>query len=122
MRGAYTVTLAAYMLVMICYGASFGADFLADRHEAKKVSCAGCHGKEAPVKGDSVENSRCLRCHGSYEKLAAQTVPAQKTEGNPHASHLGEIECTICHYGHSASVVYCQRCHRTFEMKTPSGQ
>ncbi|MBN1547069.1 MAG: cytochrome c3 family protein [Syntrophaceae bacterium] len=87
------------------------------RHVAKDITCAGCHGKELPGVEGSVENERCLECHGPMEKLVAQTAPKDFPDRNPHQSHLGEIACTVCHAGHAESQVYCLQCHPKFEMK-----
>ena len=87
--------------------------FLADRHKGAGIECSGCH-KETPPKGEPAMEA-CLKCHGPYEKLAAK---GEKLEHNPHASHLGELECFNCHHGHKPSVDYCARCH-TFGFKVP---
>jgi hypothetical protein len=87
--------------------------FLADRHKGAGIECSGCH-KETPPKEEPAMEA-CLKCHGPYEKLAAK---GEKLEHNPHASHLGELECFNCHHGHKPSVDYCARCH-TFGFKVP---
>jgi hypothetical protein len=87
--------------------------FLADRHKGAGIECSGCH-KETPPKEEPAMEA-CLKCHGPYEKLAAK---GEKLEHNPHASHLGELECSNCHHGHKPSVDYCARCH-TFGFKVP---
>jgi hypothetical protein len=73
-------------------------------HAKRQITCAGCHGKGLPQKGDTVENERCISCHGSYESLAVKTRPARFTDRNPHQSHLGEIGCAVCHHAHKPSV------------------
>jgi len=93
------------------------SDYLDARHVAKDVTCAGCHGKDLPKADDTVENPKCLACHGPAEELAAKTAPKVFPDRNPHQSHLGEINCTVCHSGHAASKVYCLQCHPKFEMK-----
>ena len=93
--------------------AGAAAAFLADRHKAAGIDCSGCH-KASPPK-DAPPMEACLKCHGPYEKLAAGS---EKLEQNPHASHLGELECSNCHHGHKPSVDYCARCH-TFDFQTP---
>jgi hypothetical protein len=74
-----------------------------------------------PEKGDTVENDRCLACHGPMEKIVAKSTPTDFADRNPHKSHLGEIACTVCHKAHEASVVYCLGCHRLFTMKIQGG-
>jgi hypothetical protein len=89
-------------------------------HAKANVDCAGCHGKELPVSDSTVENYRCLACHGPVEKLAAKTHNAEFPKRNPHNSHLGnDIACTTCHKGHQASVVYCADCHKLWKMNVP---
>ena len=92
---------------------STGKVFLADRHKEAGIDCSGCH-KESPPKEEPAMEA-CLKCHGPHEKLA---VKGEKLEHNPHASHLGELECFNCHHGHKPSVNYCDRCH-TFGFKVP---
>jgi len=89
-------------------------------HAKANVDCAGCHGKDLPVSDSTVENDRCLACHGPVEKLAAKTQNAEFPKRNPHASHLGnDIACTACHKGHQTSVVYCADCHKLWKMNIP---
>lgn len=86
------------------------------RHFAKNITCATCHGKD--ILGESaIENTTCLGCHGPLEALIAKTAPKDFPDRNPHQSHLGEINCTVCHVGHAPSKVYCLECHSKFEMK-----
>ena len=93
---------------------SGGAEtFLADRHGAAGIDCAGCH-KESPPKA-APDTKACLGCHGPYDKLSEKTATL---EVNPHASHLGDLDCANCHHGHKTSVDYCGRCH-TFGFKVP---
>jgi len=87
------------------------------RHGAKNITCAGCHGGTLPKEGDSVENERCLTCHGPLETLQTKTTPPDFADRNPHKSHLGQIACTVCHKGHDESAVYCLQCHPKFQMK-----
>jgi hypothetical protein len=94
--------------------------FMDHLHAKKGVDCAGCHGKSAPVSDATVENDRCLACHGPIEKLATRSANAEFPKRNPHDSHLGkEIACTVCHHAHAASVVYCADCHRLWKMNIP---
>jgi len=95
--------------------------FLDALHAKKNVTCTGCHGNTLPISEATVENDRCLSCHGDLEKLAAQSSLPQYPDRNPHKSHLGEIACTVCHKAHSESEVYCLGCHTKFNMKIPGG-
>ena len=96
-----------------------GSRYLDARHAEKNVTCSGCHGDTLPTLGDTVENDRCLVCHGSYDSLAEKTKPEIFPERNPHKSHLGVINCTVCHFAHSESKAYCLECHPKFNMKPP---
>jgi len=86
-------------------------------HAKANILCAGCHGKEVPKAGDTVENTRCLECHGPMDRLAKKTEPKDFKDRNPHASHLGDAACAVCHKGHAESRVYCLECHKEFDMK-----
>jgi predicted CXXCH cytochrome family protein len=88
-------------------------------HAKAMVDCAGCHGKEIPLPGSTVENSRCLVCHGPQEQLANKSAPKDFPERNPHRSHLDEIPCALCHHAHAAAKAYCLDCHRNFNMTIP---
>lgn len=91
-------------------------------HGKADIVCLGCHGKGLPRTGDTVQNDRCIACHGSVDALAAKTAPKDFPDRNPHKSHLGEIGCDVCHHGHKPSKVYCLGCHGKFTMKIPSGE
>ncbi|OPY59279.1 MAG: Fumarate reductase flavoprotein subunit precursor [Syntrophorhabdaceae bacterium PtaU1.Bin034] len=90
-------------------------------HGKANIICGGCHGKTIAKEGDTVENSRCLTCHGPTEQLAARSAPEDFPDRNPHKSHLGEIDCTVCHKGHSESKTYCFECHKLFKIKAIPG-
>ena len=91
-------------------------------HGKANIMCGGCHGGTMAKEGDTVENSRCLACHGPMDKLAARSTPKDFPDRNPHKSHLGEINCTVCHKGHAESKTYCLDCHKLFRMnKIPGG-
>lgn len=85
------------------------ADFLADRHQTKGVTCQNCHpGNGADGKVALPDRRVCLTCHVSDEALAAKTA---KLENNPHKTHLGAAECTACHQGHKPPRLVCEQCH-----------
>ncbi len=91
--------------------------FLADMHKDKGMECSSCHGKETKVDdNETVVNGKCIECHGSLEKIAEKS----KHEVNPHKAHLGNIDCTVCHHGHTTSWTYCLNCHG-FDLKIPAG-
>jgi cytochrome c3-like protein len=99
------------------------SSFLDHLHRQKDVGCAGCHGKGTPVKGDTVENKTCSGCHGDYPALAVKTgLPEKLAKRNPHDSHLGDIDCVVCHKAHTVSESYCLGCHAKFDGKIPGGR
>jgi fumarate reductase flavoprotein subunit len=96
--------------------------FLAAVHSAKDVACSSCHGNKLPVLDDKPENTICFGCHVSYEELAVITPGKDHASRNPHGSHLGPINCTVCHKAHEVSITYCLTCH-TFDMNPiPAGK
>ena len=91
--------------------------FTSDRHLASGLKCEDCHGegKKQPVKGE-----KCLECHQSLEEVAKRT---QDIKPNPHANHITanvDLDCTECHKGHKANVVYCDTCHKGMTFKRAS--
>ena len=73
------------------------ADFGADRHVARGLECASCHGPDMknPETPDEKTNSR--------------------RNPNPHkAPHNGD--CTLCHLQHEPEENYCAQCHK-FDFK-----
>jgi len=100
-----------------------GGPYLGALHAKRGLSCAACHGAQLPQLDDKPGTDRCLACHGSYEALAAKTPGQDHVSRNPHKSHLGEINCTVCHKAHQASETYCLDCHRLFKMRPiPAGK
>lgn len=89
-------------------------EFLADRH-ADKGDCDICHETTEPPKGDWVDPEKCFNCHDGWDSLAEATESYGMY--NPHKSHLGEPDCSICHKGHEPSVMYCSTCHKTLDPK-----
>ena len=90
---------------------------LADLHKANQLGCAECHGGAKKIKVDDSEktiNLSCVRCHGTLDAMSAKA----KGHINPHKSHLGQINCTVCHRGHNSSQAYCLKCH-SYDMPIP---
>jgi len=100
---------------------------LAYAHAEENVTCLECHEPtiqqqmdegikfvkndyENPLEEREFDQEWCLRCHehGSYEELIQRT---EELELNPHDSHYGEMECSICHKVHRGSEDYCAQCH-----------
>ena len=88
------------------------AKYLAGSHMTDKniaISCADCHGESGLLDDAETQvNATCISCHGDLKAIAAIT---NKTEINPHESHLDKINCTACHGGHEPSAIYCNNCH-----------
>jgi hypothetical protein len=105
------------LFVFFTCSVSQAENFLADRHGKRNVNCVGCHGTASPEKGTFVEMAACLKCHGTYDKVKERTKNLGKR--NPHNNHVGELDCTVCHYGHSESVLYCAKCHTNLDLKAP---
>ncbi len=108
----------AGLLSLLVWAAPAAGAPLADRHQARGVSCEACHKTVAPTAAPAsskLATQQCLSCHESYEKLASRT---NKERHNPHMSHEGKIPCNDCHKSHQASVDYCAECHQ-FGFKVP---
>ncbi len=93
------------------------SNFLDNLHAKVGIVCNHCHGKRLPKIDDTVGKDRCLACHGPNEQLVQKTQPGEFKDRNPHNSHLGDINCTVCHHAHGESQVYCLDCHKNFKMK-----
>ena len=63
---------------------------------------------ETPMAPMTYGMEDCLECHRSYESLVERTA---HLEPNPHNSHFGEIECTLCHHSHQEAELLCDQCH-----------
>ena len=83
-----------------------GKMFLSHSHQLNGVTCADCHGIAKPAKPP--EQKKCLSCHAEYKKIAIQT---DKTLPSPHDSHMGDLDCGLCHHQHSKSENFCSQCH-----------
>ena len=62
------------------------------------------------------QDAFCLNeaCHKiTREQLEQRT---SNMEFNPHVSQHGTEQCTTCHKGHRASVMYCAQCHKDAEV------
>lgn len=109
------------------------SSFTAHTHEQLGLTCQECHTRtvrdgwreilstathsfDVPLKDNKPRTETCLRCHGSYEIVAARTQKLIGRDGfalgrNPHDSHWGALDCGICHKMHKPSVDFCSRCH-----------
>lgn len=106
------------MVAVSCVSLAQPGNFLADRHAARGVACASCHGDKAPTAGAKVPSSACESCHGDIEKVGAQTRQ-KNPKLDPHFNnHLIGVSCLECHQGHQAGKNVCADCHH-FKLKTP---
>jgi hypothetical protein len=105
-------------LIKEVFTSAVESNFLDARHFSVNITCASCHGKDI-LGENTLDNAKCLSCHGPLEELITKTAPKEFPDRNPHKSHLGEIGCTVCHAGHAESKIYCLECHPKFEMKMP---
>jgi len=79
---------------------------LSHSHQLNRVTCAECHGMTKPAKPP--EQKKCLSCHADYKKIVIET---DKTLPSPHDSHMGDLDCGLCHHQHSKSENFCSQCH-----------
>ena len=52
--------------------------------------------------------AQCLACHGGWTALAAAT---KGVSPNPHANHMGKVQCNACHSWNGESRLMCADCH-----------
>ncbi|QDZ89946.1 flavocytochrome c [Shewanella decolorationis] len=110
------LTLLSFVLCSIFSTASWAANDKNDLASFHKEmgGCKSCHTQPGKVSdSETHENQQCKSCHGDYSALANP-----KLKLDPHASHLGDINCTSCHKGHEKPKLYCNECHsfKGFEM------
>ncbi len=87
---------------------------LADRHARKGLKCGECHVEKVPSRAPKMD--ACLKCHrGSYEELGKASSGKKP---NPHYTHVGDKECTVCHKGHKPPEFFCNDCHK-FKVQVP---
>ncbi len=103
------------------------SEYGAHAHGVEGVACLDCHEPtieqqvnelvvymqgdyEIPLEELEYSEEECFECHEleGYEELIELTADL---ELNPHDSHLGELDCQLCHSMHEVSVDYCARCH-----------
>ena len=75
-----------HTLAIVLAGSVSAADFGADRHGAKGVACASCHGEKNEVAYPSIE--QCSKCHNpaDMEKKTKDMKPS-----NPQSARLREL-------------------------------
>lgn len=106
------LTALGFSLALVTAQAAPAVPPVKGTHAAQGVTCKDCHNKDVP--DSAAPMSACLDCHGSYAALAKKTA---RLGHNPHQSHLGEVECDLCHKPHGADVIYCNECHNFTDMK-----
>lgn len=123
-RQALLAMLAALGLAMptaLLAATDYSAQLAGFHQSEKSATCASCHKDGMTVSdGEAEVNAQCTSCHGDLAAVAKR-YPKKGDEPNPHASHLGKIQCTACHSGHQKSEAYCLGCHDFPAMKIPFG-
>ncbi|MGH1380541.1 MAG: flavocytochrome c, partial [Shewanella xiamenensis] len=111
------LTLLSFVLCSIFSTASWAANDKNDLASFHKEmgGCKSCHTQPGKVSdSETYENQQCKSCHGEYSALANP-----KLKLDPHASHLGDINCTSCHKGHEKPKLYCNECHSFKGLEMP---
>lgn len=115
MRKSYLIlaALAAY----VSLGAS-AAQFGADRHVAKGVSCQMCHGQNMNMTDPEIPTiDTCVKCHPTSALVEkTKNVKPQNPHTSPH--YQDKLDCTNCHLMHEEPVNFCDQCHQ-FGFKVP---
>lgn len=107
------------LAIGVAFAGSVCAGDLASFH-ANMGGCTVCHDSNAVTASavpddERALNAKCGTCHGDYKTLAEKS---KDLRFNPHASHLGNINCTVCHAAHEQPKLACNDCH-SFDMKMP---
>ncbi len=104
--------------VLACLAAVTAAQAaaLADKHIAKGLQCAVCHGPDQKNLQEPTTET-CTACH-NVKALVAKTKNVKPA--NPHFSphYQDQLDCTNCHMGHQESENFCNQCHQ-FNFKVP---
>jgi fumarate reductase flavoprotein subunit len=123
MKKYYTAALwlVCWALLAGAMGRAEEKHELRGKHLAAELKCRDCHGTDAPEKRASA--ALCKECHEGEIKIESKQLPLHGKAGrivevNAHASHQGELRCTLCHRAHSPSVLYCNDCHE-FDVNVP---
>jgi hypothetical protein len=88
-------------------GTLWGKVPLGHFHRLSGISCSSCHETAQPVKG-APDTQKCVSCHPEYKKGPLQ---ANSDLQNPHDSHMGDLDCSLCHHQHKKSENFCSTCH-----------
>ncbi len=87
-------------------GTLWGKIPLGHFHRLSGIACTDCHGTAKPAKAP--DTAKCVSCHPEYKKGPLQ---ANKDLQNPHDSHMGDLDCSVCHHQHAKSENFCSQCH-----------
>ncbi|MDR1071011.1 MAG: cytochrome c3 family protein [Gracilibacteraceae bacterium] len=111
-------------------------DLLAKRHaeSADRLVCHDCHEASLPLQAEEAVkyvtgnyldpldrrdfgDQFCLDCHDfdevkqiTRERFADVSAPPFNV-ANPHDSHNGELDCSVCHRMHQKQTLLCAQCH-----------
>ena len=115
--GFFLLALGLAFLNLLANQTDFGwaeqKTLLGDKHKEMGIQCDGCHKESQPQ--NNVPRAVCQGCHGDYKMLGERT---EKVDPNPHRSHEGNLDCSVCHHSHKPSEDHCDRCHN-FGFKVP---
>lgn len=93
-------TLFSAFSLLVLSTAAF-ASGLSDKHQALGLT-------------DEPAQAQCLACHGDHAALAEKT---NTIAPNPHANHMGRVQCNACHYWKGESKLMCNDCHSFPELQ-----
>ena len=82
-----------------------GVITLSHAHQFNGVGCVDCHGEKKPV--ESPDSQKCIGCHTDYKKSPRTDMSL----ANMHDSHMGDLDCMLCHHMHAKSENFCGQCH-----------
>lgn len=101
------------VILSCCFAAAVATTSFAVAADApaQNPTLSQMHGSMWPKQdGKWAVKDQCLKCHGSFDKLAEQT---KDVVPNPHYSHLGEVDCIACHKSDkSEPELTCNQCHK----------
>jgi fumarate reductase flavoprotein subunit len=120
MKAAF-IAIILFTLFALVYASEKRADEVDPAHAAQELNCADCHDTDKPEK--RAPASKCIECHSSKTDeppIAFKDETDISYNVNPHASHAGNMRCTLCHKIHAPSSLYCNEgCHHKFLLKVP---
>lgn len=85
----------------------------ANKHLTYSTQCEDCHIGESDPHAAPVTDEGCRNCH-DYDAVVnatADLVDEKNRMPNPHDSHIGDVDCMLCHSNHTESTYYCLTCH-----------